>query len=283
MDGKEFKEGQRKSWNSAAAGWKKWWSIIESSAEDASKKLIELAGIKEGMRVLDLATGIGEPALSIAKVVGSSGADGFVVATDISEDMLDIARERAEAEGITNIEFKKMDMEEVTFSSEFDAVTARWGLMFLPDPEEAVKKMYNALKSGGRASAAVWSTPDEVLFASRPMIALTKELGLTLPPPGTPGIFALADTGRLSKMFTEAGFKDVVVEKLTLDFIYSSKEEYGDSMRDLAAPLVAVVESQPVSEHERLWQLVRDSISDLVGDDGSVSAKSVTLLVSGVK
>lgn len=217
MDGKEFKEGQRKSWNNAAKGWKKWWSLLEKFSAPASKKLIEIAGIKPGDRVLDLATGIGEPSISITKVVGAGGS---VVATDISEDMLDIAKERAKSEGVSNIEFKKMDMEEVDFSGDFDAVTARWGLMFLPDPEKAVKKMYKALKDGGRVSAAVWSTPEEVPFASRPVKALTKELNLTPPPTGTPGIFALSDTERLTKMFSDAGFKDVAIEKLTLDFIY---------------------------------------------------------------
>ncbi len=286
MDGKEFKEGQRKSWNSAAKGWKKWWSLLEKFSAPASKKLIEFAGIKSGDRVLDLATGIGEPSISISKVVGTSGS---VVATDISEEMLEIARERAQSEGVSNIEFKKMDMEEAEFGTdsnsngEFDAVTSRWGLMFLPSPEEAVKKMYKALKDGGRVSAAVWSTSEEVPFASRPVMALTKELNLTPPPPGTPGIFALSDKERLTKMFTDAGFKDVSIEPLTLDFIYVSKEEYRDSMRDLAAPIVAIVESQPEGDHERLWQVVADSVDDLVGEGGSVVAPSVTLCVSGVK
>ena len=283
MDGKEFKEGQRKSWNSAAPGWMRWWSLLESFSNPASEKLIELAGIKAGSQVLDLATGIGEPSISIAKVVGASGAGGSVLATDISEDMIEFARQRATSEGVKNIEFKKLDMEGLDYNSEFDAVTSRWGLMFLPDPEKAVKKIYKALKKGGHASAAVWSTPEEVPFASRPVMALTKELGLTPPPAGTPGIFALADTERLKGMFVDAGFKDVAVEKLTLDFIYASKEEYRDSMRDLAAPIVAIVNSQRKSEHDRLWQLVADSVSDLVQEDGRVVAPSVTLCVSGVK
>ena len=280
MDSKEIKEGQRKSWNSAAPGWMKWWDLIEKWANPASARLIELARVSEGHKSLDLATGIGEPAVSMARIVGDNGS---VLATDIAEDMLEFGSQRAKSEGLTNIEFKRVDMEELDYTNEFDSITVRWGLMFLPDPETAVRKLYSALKEGGRASAATWSTPDEVPFASRPVKALMTELKLDPPPAGTPGIFALSDKERLKSIFVDAGFKDVEVESMGLTYNYESKQEFIDSMRDLAAPISGIVNSQPESERERLWQLVGESVSDFEKGDGTVEVTSVTLLVSGQK
>src|SRR5919202_4475630 len=92
FDPNQFKMAQREGWDSVAKGWKEWWELIEKGAQKLSQRLIELAGIKPGQRVLDIATGIGEPSITAAKVVGNSG---HILATDISKQMLAIAKERA--------------------------------------------------------------------------------------------------------------------------------------------------------------------------------------------
>jgi ubiquinone/menaquinone biosynthesis C-methylase UbiE len=89
LDSKQYKEAERQSWDSVADGWQKWWKTIEIGAEKVSRRLIELAEIKPGSRVLDIATGIGEPAITAANQVGNSG---HVLATDISSQMLSIAK-----------------------------------------------------------------------------------------------------------------------------------------------------------------------------------------------
>ena len=81
FDPNQFKMGQRQSWDSVAQGWRTWWEPIEKGSQKLSNRLVELAKIKPGQRVLDIATGIGEPAMTAAKLVGSSG---HVIATDIS-------------------------------------------------------------------------------------------------------------------------------------------------------------------------------------------------------
>lgn len=90
FDSIQFKVDQLKSWNSVAAGWKKWWKTWEKGVQTLSDKLVELAEIKPGQRVLDIATGIGEPAVTAARIVGDKG---LVVATDLSPEMLAIGRE----------------------------------------------------------------------------------------------------------------------------------------------------------------------------------------------
>ena len=93
FDPNQFKMAQREGWDSVAEGWKEWWEPIEKGAQTLSQRLIELAEIKPGQRVLDVATGIGEPSITAAKVVGTGG---HVLATDISRQMLAIAKERAD-------------------------------------------------------------------------------------------------------------------------------------------------------------------------------------------
>ena len=92
FDPAQYKSGQRRDWDNAASGWKRWWPTIETGAQVVSDRLVELAQVEPGHCVLDIATGIGEPAVTAARRVGASGR---VTATDQSMDMLDIARERA--------------------------------------------------------------------------------------------------------------------------------------------------------------------------------------------
>ena len=149
FDPNQFKMAQRQNWNSVAEGWKQWWDAFEKGAQRLSNRLIELAKIKSGQRVLDIATGIGEPAITAAKIVGTSG---HVLATDISVNMLGIAKERAASLGLQDIiEFKESDAEVLDLpDSAYDAVLCRWGLMLLPNFDAALSKIHGSLVSGGR-------------------------------------------------------------------------------------------------------------------------------------
>ena len=157
----QFKMDQREGWNSVAEGWKNGGSLLRKELKSFSQRLIELAEIKSGQRVLDIATGIGEPSMSVAKVVGTSG---YVLATDISRQMLAIAKERAAFLRLQDIiEFRESDAENLDLAnSAFDAALCRWGLMLLPNLDAAIGKIYSSLLSGGRFAAAVWADAPKV-------------------------------------------------------------------------------------------------------------------------
>jgi len=158
-DPKQLKDEQRRDWDAAAAGWKKWWPLFERSAQHVSDRLVELAGVGIGARVLDIATGNGEPALTAARRVGPGGR---VIATDQSVGMLTIARERAAALGVANVEFREIDGESLAIpESDFDAVLCRWGLMFMPDVKGALIGIHQRLRAGGRLATSVWATADK--------------------------------------------------------------------------------------------------------------------------
>src|SRR5215813_2863994 len=118
FDPVQYKSGQRHVWDQVAAGWKKWWPTLEESLQAVSDRLVELAEIRDGQRVLDVGSGSGEPAVTAARRVGLGGS---VVATDQSPQMLEIGRQRAAALGLRNLEFQEMDSEALEFSeSSFD-------------------------------------------------------------------------------------------------------------------------------------------------------------------
>ena len=180
FDANNYKSSQRQGWDSAASGWRYWWQVIEKGAQKINDRLIELAKIKQEDKVLDLATGIGEPAVTAAKVVGSKG---HVLAVDISPQMLAIARQRAaylKLQGI--IEFKESDIESLQLPPlSFDAVLCRWGLMFLPNLDGALTNMFNALKNGGRIATAVWSSQSKTPFVGFPISIIMRELDVSEP------------------------------------------------------------------------------------------------------
>ena len=255
VDPQKFKSMQRQGWDSVAEGWKKWWKVIEESAQVVSDRIIELAGIQQGSRVLDIATGIGEPAVTAARKVGATGK---VTAIDLSPGMLALASKRAQENGLSEIiEFREADAESLKLSlSNFNAIVSRFGLMFMPDLDNALKSMRDALVPEGRLAAAVWSTADKVPAFLLALEIVMKETGSQPPPAGTPGPFSLADTSVLRQKFENVGFHDVKIEKGTVNFKLPSPEEYVDFVRSTAAPLGAMMAGLPAPRQEEIWNKV---------------------------
>jgi enediyne biosynthesis protein CalE5 len=165
FDPLQYKALQRHEWGVSAAGWQRHWAIWERAAQHVNVRLIELAHVDAGHRVLDIATGLGEPACTAARRVGPTG---WVVATDVSPQMLALAQEGASMLGLQNMEFREMDAEEPDLPAHtFQAVLCRWGLMFLPHLAPALSKLRRLLVPGGRFAAIVWGPPERAPTPSR--------------------------------------------------------------------------------------------------------------------
>src|SRR6476660_611933 len=131
IDPAGFREAQHKNWDAAAVGWMEWSEFNDRADRHISERLVELAQVRPGSRVLDVAAGYGEPALTAAR---RAGPDGRVVATDIAAEMLAFGRERAAAAGLGNVEFVEADASSLDFPpASFDAAVSRWGIIFEPD------------------------------------------------------------------------------------------------------------------------------------------------------
>jgi ubiquinone/menaquinone biosynthesis C-methylase UbiE len=276
MDAHRQKGDQKRDWDAAAAGWQKWWPVFEQAAQHVSDRLVELAGVKAGDRVLDIATGNGEPAVTAAR---RAGASGRVLATDQSSGMLAIARERATALGVTNLEFQETDAESLAVSErDFDAVVCRWGLMFMPDLASALTGIRGRMKPGARFATSVWSTPDKV-----PMITVGAEIvrklaNLPPPPPNALDPLRLADTTILKGALESTGFKNVVIERLQVVFEFASPDAFAQFRRDVSAPFRALLERQTPDLRDRIIAAVSDAARVFVGADGKVRTTNETIL-----
>ena len=145
FDGSAYKAAQKDQWDSVAGAWEKWWPDIERGAQSASTALADAIGARPGQRILDVSTGIGEPAVTLARIVGPEGS---IVATDQSASMLAVAGERIKEEGLGNIELVEADTEALNLpENEFDGAVCRWGLMFLPDLQAALGALRNRSRS----------------------------------------------------------------------------------------------------------------------------------------
>jgi len=247
---------QRQSWDSVARGWQKWWKTFENGAQKVSDRLIELANIESGDKVLDVATGIGEPAISAAKIVGNSGR---VTATDISSEMLAIAEERARSMGLHEVlEFKQGDAESLDLETyqAFDSVLCRWGLMFLPNLDNALRNIQRLLLPEGKLAAAVWSEPSKVPLISMPISIARQELKAPLLGQGVPGPFSLADIDSLKNSLEKAGFADIKSESITVVFEFDSADEYTEFNQDIVAPVRIMLANETEERKMEVWNAV---------------------------
>lgn len=278
FDAIQYKAAQKQDWSAAAAGWKQWWPTFERGAQGVSDRLVELADLRPGQRVLDLATGLGEPAATAARIVGPAGK---VVATDQATQMLALARERASRLGLANVEFHEMDAEQVAFPEQsFHAILSRWGLMFLPDLDAALVRLHRLLVTGGRLAAAVWAAPPQVPLITTTMETLRRELGLPPPPPGIPGPFSLAEEGTLEQGLIRAGFQGVRSERVSVTFDWASPEEYTRFQQDIAAPAAALLAKETPERRAAVWRAVTEAARRDAGADGRVRMTNETRCVS---
>jgi SAM-dependent methyltransferase len=279
VDAGEFRDGQRQQWNRAATGWRKWSELIDESASAISERLVELAGVGPGSRVLDVAAGYGEPSLTAAR---RTGPGGEVVATDISAEMIAFGRERAAAAGLENIEFVESDAASLRFpEGSFDAALSRWGIIFEPDGEAAAARIRSFLKPGARMAISSWGPPDRVPMLAIPMGTAMQRLEVPPPPPGTPGPLSRPTPEALGALLEAAGFSDVEVEEAEVSFEWQSAEEFTAFMKEIAPPISAMIAPHPREVQDETWAAITEAIREKAGDDGAVRLTNLVLLAAG--
>lgn len=282
FDPVEFKRNSRAEWSSAATGWKKWLHVVEAEegGQRQSAKLVDLAALRPGASVLDVGGGYGEPSLTAARVVGPLGR---VVCTDISPEMLALARQRAADAKLGNVEFIACDAEELEFDAEsFDAVLSRAALMFLPDVGGTLQRLRTFLKPGGRLAATVWATQPEVHFAAA-FPVVVQELELPPPPRGLPGAFALGDPDKLAALVSGAGFHGVETGTVSVVFETDTPEQYTEFIRDVAPQLSTLVSRHPTDVQERVWAKVTEAYRQFLDPKGHVRTDNQAIWVTGMK
>ncbi len=228
---------------SMAPGWEKWNAHYRVQWRPIVDWLMRSAAVEAGMQVLDIACGVGQPAIPIADKVRPGGR---VIGVDNDREMLAACRRLATIAGVDNLELREMDMHALQFPDEsFDAVTMSFALMFAKDPVRVMSEIRRVLRPGGRFALAVWGAPARNAFFTTMFDAL-EALGPRPPvDPKAPGTFRLAPHGELQSVIRAAGFQDFTVEALPVSFYSASPEEHWQMVVDMAGPIATAVETSP--------------------------------------
>jgi len=262
-------------WDDVAARWWAERDRMEAATAPVSERLIELAALAPGMRVLDVATGLGEPARTVAPHVAPGG---LVVAVDTSLAMLRRGAERARADGVSGLVFAATDGARPALrDGAFDAVLCRFGLMALgPDPAalvSALKALRALLVPGGRLAAAVWGPPEEVPAICIPLAAARRVAGLAPPVAGEAGPFRLAVPDAVPNALRAAGFNDVTAADATVRYRFESLAACVDYCRATSSPITALLREVPDLDPEAVWAAVARDIARLAGPGGAVALR----------
>jgi SAM-dependent methyltransferase len=231
-----FREKLLQEWTDeeTVAAWRKWDTQLSAFSREATEAVLEAAQLRPGMRVLDLASGVGNPALSIAEAVGPTG---HVTATDLGPGMIAYAEELAKSKGLRNIDFRVADAESLPFPDRaFDVVTCRFGVMFFPAQVKAFRECRRVLKPGGRVAFVVWGKREQ-LFLTATIGILMKYVEAPTPDPDAPHAFMFGERGLLESRLKAAGFADVREEvRIITGRWEGSPEDYWQQFTEVAAP-----------------------------------------------
>ena len=247
---------------------------------DVTQALVNFAQPRPGMNILDLASGTGEPAISLASLVGS---EGHVTALDISSELLEIADQRAHERGLTNFSTRQADAQELPFSDDtFDLVTSRFGVMFFADTQKALREVHRVLKPGARACFLVWGPFEQPYFQST-FGVVAKYVGGPALPEGGPNPFRFGKSGSLSAALQSAGFQSVDEQTKSVPWTWpGSSEEVWEYARSVTMPFRALLDRVPEERWPEINREIYKSIDRYVRGD-QVEFGAVVILASAAK
>ena len=259
MAGKSLKSELRTTWESAAPGWAKWEHVFTAAFSSATDALIDMAGIRPGMRILDLACGAGSQTIQAARRVGPNGR---VVASDISATMLEHVLRNAAREGFQNIETLECAADELDKAqAPFDASMCRMGLMLFPSPSKALEAVRRVLKPGARFAALVFTTPASNPFLAQPMAVLVRHARKSPSSPGQPGLFALGTSGTLESLMKDGGFVGVEMNTMRVRLALPNVSDALQLLQEGAGAYRAVVADLSDEEKSKAWQEVHECLT----------------------
>ncbi len=258
FDPAAFKATTRDQWNNVADRWNAWGDFLQRWLGPATERMLDMARVEAGGRVLHVAGGSGQDALQSAARVGPSG---YVLSTDFSEKLTRLAAENFAAAGLTWVEAKVMDGENLEAPADsFDAALSRVGLIFFPDQQRSLAQQMAALKPGGYVGAVVYATAEECRFFSDPVGIIRRHAQLPPPAPGQPGPFSLGAEGRIEALFADAGLVDVEARKIAAPVIMGSAADCLRFEQESFGALHQMLGKLDEAGKQAAWQEVGESL-----------------------
>jgi SAM-dependent methyltransferase len=252
---------QIRYWNEQAGPvWLANQAALDLRLARFGELVLERARVVAGERVLDVGCGCGATALELGRRVGPAGG---VLGVDISQPMLERARERARAAGAANVAFESGDAQSFAFDPEcFDLVFSRFGVMFFSDPPSAFANLLRALRPGGRLAFVCWQEPARNPWLSVPMRAVAAHVPLPPPAaPDAPGPFAFADPVRTAGILQRGGFEQVVLAPVETTFDVGSTLDEAVEFALTVGPAAALLRDAPPDAVARAREAVRAAVA----------------------
>ncbi len=260
FDAAGFKATTRAQWDDAAEAWDRWGGLLNRWLGPSTEMMLDMTGVTRGSRVLDVAAGAGEQTMAAAR---RTGADGHVLATDLSPGILERAAANARLAGFGHVETRVCDGEEIGSirAEPFDAVISRVGLIYFPDQHKALTGMRDQLRPGGRVGAITYAAADLNGFFSVPVGIIRRRAQLPPPLPGQPGPFSLGDPDVLAARLTEAGFRDVQVERVAAPVRLATALECLQFEQESFGALHQMLSGLSETERDDAWGEIEEALT----------------------
>jgi SAM-dependent methyltransferase len=277
----KYKETTKNQWDTAAEAWHRWGPLLNRWLGEATEEMLDMANIHQGSNVLDVAAGAGEQSITVAKRIG---ANGRILATDISSEILEYARSSAILAGIPNLETKVIDGELLDTLGEscFDAVISRVGLIYFPDQQKALQGMKSCLRPGGKISVMTYAAADRNDFFSIPVAIIRRRAQLPPPLPGQPGPFSLGDPEVLKKTLEDAGFKQVEVKAINAPVRLTSSLECIQFEQESFGALHQMLSGLSPAEQDEAWEEIEQALEKFE-ENGQFNGPCEMLIASAIK
>jgi len=262
-------------WSDVATGWDRHRESVEETKAEVVNRLLAVLALRPGERVLELGAGTGELARKLASAVGS---DGHVYATDAAAGMVELIRKTTA--DLPNVGTAQMDATDIGGTdATCDAVVFCMGLMFVPQPEQALSEIHRVLKPGGRLAATTWAAPEHNPWLTTiGMSAMMHGLVSGGPPVGPGGVLSLGEPAVLEELATQAGFSNVSVEAIEPTFRFADVDEYVDHVTSLAPPLAAAFATASDDQRKAMRDTVAQATHRFATDDGlDIPARALLL------
>lgn len=268
MDLAEYRKVSHAVWERMADGWdrrRQWiWDVTRAVGEQMVAKLDP----QPGQTILELAAGTGETGFAAAARLGE---DGRLISTDFSAPMLEAARRRAEELGLSNVEFRVMDAERMDLDDDSaDGVLCRFGFMLMADPAAALSETRRVLRDGGRVALSVWGPPEANPWAAVGGLTLVAEGHMPAPQPQDPGIFAMSSEERIRELLGGAGFRDVEIGSIPVEFRFDDFGTYWQFLHELAGVIALVLEQLSDADRAQVRDAMERNAEPFRADGGYV-------------
>ncbi len=279
MDSDNYHERSRDNWNRVARGWEAQRDTIWRLSGKVGEYLVNAIDPQPGEVVLELAAGVGDTGFLAAQRIGD---EGKLITSDFAPKMLEAARRAAEKLGLSNVEFRLLDAENMYLARKsVDAVLCRWGYMLMADPLKALSETRRVLRPGGRLAFSVFAAPEHNPWATIAPGVLVDRGHLDAPLPGTPGMFALSDPERLKELLREADFGECQIHELSMTYTYPDREAFLNFHSQLAAGLSSTLSTLKADEQARVKEMIYERLEPFAADEGlAIPARTLNVVAA---